>query len=266
MTEPLYFVHISDTHIGSTPDYSRHGHVALPCAEKVVEIINNLPSRPDFVIHTGDIVTNPDPTSYQLAAQTFARLNVPVYYVNGNHDSAPDIHHFLAMGEKIDLLPGRETLTYTFKIKGHRFLVLDGRGPDEIDPHGLLSDTQLTILDRELANSPSPLTVFTHFPAVPLNSPQMDRDMRLLNWQAFHDILRKGQSNLRAVFHGHVHQNMQTVRDGVLYVSVASTFAQFGAWPTDETTTFDYDHPPGYNFVHLLHNQMIVHQHTFPRP
>ncbi|MFZ0547616.1 MAG: metallophosphoesterase, partial [Candidatus Promineifilaceae bacterium] len=74
---PLYFVQISDTHIGPTADYSRDGHYSLPCAKRVVEVINTLPTRPDFVIHTGDVVTNPHPVSYQLAAETFAGLEVP---------------------------------------------------------------------------------------------------------------------------------------------------------------------------------------------
>ncbi|UCG26182.1 MAG: metallophosphoesterase, partial [Chloroflexota bacterium] len=57
----VYFVHISDTHFGPTANFSRHGHCPVPCARRVVEIINSLPQRPDFVIHTGDVVTEPDP-------------------------------------------------------------------------------------------------------------------------------------------------------------------------------------------------------------
>ncbi|MCP5100880.1 MAG: hypothetical protein GY943_35460, partial [Chloroflexi bacterium] len=72
-SEIAYFVHISDTHIGPTADYARHGHAPLPCAQKVVQIINTLPVKPDFVIHTGDIVTDPEPAAYRLAAKTFSQ-------------------------------------------------------------------------------------------------------------------------------------------------------------------------------------------------
>lgn len=262
----VYFVHISDTHIGPTAGYSRHGHYPLPCAEKVVEVINNLPVQPDFVIHTGDVVYDPDPAAYRLAAETFSRLDAPIYYVVGNHDRARDIHHFLPMGPKEDVTEDRDTLSYTFEVKGYRFLALDARGPDEIDPHGLLSDEQLEAARREAEGDGPPLTVLTHFPVLPLNAIWMDANMLTLNGPQLHEALRPAGERLRGVFHGHVHQPMQTRRDGVLYVSVASVFAQFTAWPTDLNIGFDPAHEPGYAFVHLLSEQTIIHQHTFPRP
>ncbi len=263
---PLYFAHISDTHIGPTADYSRHGHYSLPCAQRSVEVINTLPTRPDFVIHTGDVVTDPHPDSYQLAAETFARLEVPIYYVNGNHDRAADIRQYLMMGPKDDAGSDPTRLSYTFDIKGFRFLVLDARGPDEIDPEGLLPDSQLQLLAEEAKAEGPPLTVFTHYPTLPLDSPWMDGNMLIQNGESLHQALLPARNRLRGVFHGHVHQSMQTVRDGILYVSVASVFSQFAAWPGDRETRYDPDHDPGYNFVHLLAEQTIIHQHTFPRP
>lgn len=263
---PLYFVHISDTHIGPTADYKRDGHFSLPCARRVVEVINTLPKRPDFVIHTGDVVTNPHPASYQLAAETFARLEAPIYYVNGNHDRAADIRRYLPMGPKEDAGSDPACLSYTFEVMGWRFLVLDARGPDEIDPEGLLADSQLELLAQEAGAAGPPLTVFVHFPVLPLNSPWMDANMLIRNGEAMHRALLPARERLRGVFHGHVHQAMQTVRDGILYVSVASAFAQFAAWPENDETRYDPEHNPGYNFVHLLAGQTIIHQHTLPRP
>ena len=264
--QTAYFVQISDTHIGPSARFERHGHNALSCARRVVEIINGLPQRPDFVVHTGDVVYDPDPEAYRLAARTFARLNAPVYYVVGNHDRARDINHFLPMGPREVLAEDRDLLSYAFEARGYRFLVVDARGPDEIDPHGLFSARQLEIVREEVSRDGPPLVIFTHYPIFPLNSVWMDTYMLTLNGAAFHDIVREAGSRLRAVFHGHVHQNMQTLRDGVLYTSIASVFAQFAAWPNDVVTSFDTQHPPGYGFVHLLPQQTIIHQHTFERP
>lgn len=263
---PLYFVQISDTHIGPTAEYTRSGHLSLPCAERVVEIINTLPKRPDFVVHTGDVVTDPDPDSYRLAAETFARLEAPIYYVNGNHDRAADIVHYLPMGPIAETCSDPSRLSYTFEIKGRRFLVLDARGPDEIDPQGRLTDSDLELLAAEATPTGPPLTVFIHFPIWPLNSPWMDRNMLIQNGEAMHRALLPARDRLCGVFHGHVHQAMQTVRDGILYVSAASVFSQFAAWPDNEEIRYDPDHDPGYTFVHLLAGQTIIHQHTFPRP
>lgn len=265
-TEPLYFVHISDTHFGPTVAYSRHGHVPYPCAKMLVSRINELPTKPDFVVHTGDVVTDPDDRAYALAASVFAELEMPIYYVNGNHDRAVDIQKYLPMGPRQSLSATPELLTYQFEVKGYQFLVVDGRGPDEIDPHGLVSDEQLAIV-RQLAKPEGPpLTLFVHYPTHPLNSIWMDAYMLLINGQAFHEALLPARERLRGVFSGHVHQNMQTVRDGILYTAVASTFSQFTAWPNDVVTGLDPDHPPAFNFVHLLPDQTIIHQHLFPRP
>jgi Icc protein len=262
----VFFVQISDTHFGPTADYARHGHFPLPCARRVVEVINNLPVRPDFVVHTGDVVTDPHPAAYRLAADTFSRLNVPIYYVNGNHDTAADIQRYLDMGPKDEAGRNPERLSYTFEVKGHRFLVLDARGPTDIDPQGYLAESQLDLVAQEAQPDGMPLTIFIHYPALPLNSIWMDENMLIVNGERLHQALRPAVDRLCGVFHGHVHQHMQTVRDGIVYVSVASVFSQFAAWPNDADIRHDPDHQPGFNFVHLLPEQMIVHQHTFPRP
>lgn len=265
-TDIIYFVHISDTHFGPSPGYSLGDHYPFPCAQRMVQIINELPQRPDFVIHTGDVVAEPDPFSYRLAAETFSHLNVPIYYVNGNHDRAVDISSYLSMGPKedVDLEPGR--LTYTFEVKGYRFLVLDAKGPASMDPQGLLPDAQIEWIAREVLSDGPPLVVFVHFPALPLNSIWMDNNMLIANGDDFHRTLLPARNRLRGVFYGHVHQHMQTIRDGILYFGVASVLTQFGAWPRDLSTYYDVEHPPGYAFVHLMPKQTIIHQHTFPRP
>lgn len=242
----------------------------------MVEIINTLPIRPDFVIHTGDVVADPRSSAYRLAAETFAALEVPIYYANGNHDTARDIRRYLPMGplELAGRDPGR--LSYTFEVKGFRFLVLDARGPDDIDPQGLLPNSQLELVVQEatahgmpankMPANMLPLVIFIHYPVLPLNSIWMDDNMLIANGEELHSALIPARNRLRGVFHGHVHQHMQTTRDGIQYYSVASVFSQFAAWPDDADTRFDTEHQPGYGFVHLLPEQTIVHQHTFPRP
>ncbi len=264
--ETVYFVHMSDTHFGSARDFSRDGHVAYPCAVRLVEMINSLPTKPDFVVHTGDVVNDPDPVAYALAAEVLADLDVPIYFVTGNHDSAHLIGDYLPMGKIERLVDNPDVLCYQFEVKGYRFLVLDGRGPTNIGPNGILSDEQLAAVRAEAQPDGPPLTVFVHFPVLPLNSPWMDENMLLLNGYALHEALLPARPRLRGVFYGHVHQSMQTVRDGITYTAVPSTFTQFSAWLSDVTTGFDRDYLPGFNFVQLLPEQTIVHQHTFVRP
>lgn len=263
--EPIYFVHISDTHVGPTSDYQAHGYVTLPGAEKAVDLINQLPMRPDFVIHTGDVVTDPSNEAYALAAEVLNDLEVPVYYTTGNHDRARDIRHYLKMGAKHDYPLSSDVLTYTFNIRGWQFLVLDGRGPDEIDPHGILSEQQLQILHDEVTGSGPPLTIFIHFPVVGINSPWMDANMLVINGRSMHEILQTANRRVCGVFYGHIHNSIQTIRDGILYCSVGSTFLNFRAWPNNTSFKIDEEVMPAINFVQLLPEQLIIQQRPFIR-
>lgn len=265
MKTPVYFVQISDTHIGPTAAYELYGYRPLPHAQRLVEIINNLPQTPDFVIHTGDVVTDPTPEAYYLAAETFSQLNVPIYYATGNHDLSRDIRQYLSMGPKEELTKDPDLLSYAFTVKEERFLVVDSRAPDELNPQGIISKAQLEILEEEMLDHVTPLTVFVHHPTWPLNSEWMDKNMLLLNGAKFHQLLKIGRDRLRGVFHGHIHQHMQIVRSGIVYTAVASAFAQFAAWPQDQEAR-EVPDPPGFNFVHLLPDHIVVHQHTFERP
>ncbi|WP_420644887.1 metallophosphoesterase family protein [Candidatus Leptofilum sp.] len=265
-TEAVYFVHISDSHIGPTAVYSRHGFQSQPCVERAVEIINSLPTTPDFVIHTGDVVSDPDVKSYKRAAEIFSQLNVPIYFATGNHDRSRDIQRYLTLGPRQNFSANLDTLSYVFEAKGYRFLVLDARGPDEIDPHGVMSEAQMEIVRAEATIDGPPLAVFLHFPVLPMNSVWMDAYMLVINGEELHQALLPAKNRLRGVFYGHIHQSMQTVRDGILYTAVPSLFSQFAAWPNDTIVQEDPDYLPGFNFVHLLPDQTIVHQHTFPRP
>lgn len=258
----VHFVHISDTHIGPTPDFTLYGVRTLPALERVVDRINALPVRPDFVVHTGDVAAKPDPEAYRLTASVMGRLSAPVYYVTGNHDRSQDLRALLPMGPKVDLVEGEDALAYRFDLGGHRIVVLDGRGPDAIDPHGLLPESQLEALRRELSAGIAPVTVFVHFPPVALHSPWLDRDMLLLNGPDLHRVLVEGRERIRGVFFGHAHRGMQVFRDGVLYSSVGSPFCQFTAWPGDEKPGMEAGGPGCFNFVTLTPGGCLVKEHT----
>jgi 3',5'-cyclic-AMP phosphodiesterase len=264
MTFPaLYFVHISDTHFGPVPGFANHGALALPAAQRLVDHINQMPVAPDFVIHTGDITNNPSPEAYQLASAVLSGIRLPVYYVRGNHDSAVDISHHMNMGPAEDLSEDRHHLTYAFTCKGRRFLVLDSHAPPEDDPQGFLSANQLALLHNEAAADGPPLTVFLHHPLLPMDSPWMDANMLVSNGLEVHNALLLARGRLRGVFFGHIHQSLQMFKDGILYVSAASSLNQMTSWPSDLIVQHQHDEPPGYNFVRLTSGQTTIRQHRF---
>lgn len=264
--ETVYFVQISDSHLGPVPGFASHGSLALPAAQRLVDRINQLPFKPDFVVHSGDITNEPHPAAYTLAAETFSRLKAPVYFVRGNHDDAADIVKYMAMGPRHDIATDRGRLTYRFDVKGVRFLVLDTQGPPQSQPQGHLSAEQLKLLRREAAAAGPPLAIFLHHPLLPMDSTWMDANMLVMNGEEVHDALLPARHRIRGVFHGHTHQSTQTLRDGILYVAAASNYSQFSSWPHDEDVQHIADEAPGFNFVRLMARQTMIRQHRYPAP
>lgn len=235
-------------------------------ARRLVEVINGLPIAPDFIIHTGDVATDPSAGAYEQAREIFSGFKAPLYFATGNHDNSRDIRSFLKMGPCEMANDDPNCLAYAFSMKGFRFITLDARGPDSIDPHGVLTPTQLEFLRREATPQGEPLIVFTHYPVLPFYSQWFDANMRILNGDEMHRILVGARGRVRGVFYGHVHQSMQSTRDGITYTSVPSCFLQFGSWPNDELPSFDMEYLPGFNTVTLTEQDTIVRQHTFPAP
>ncbi|MEO8082237.1 MAG: metallophosphoesterase [Ardenticatenales bacterium] len=260
------FIHISDSHIGPTADFARHGLAALPCAERMVELINALDPAPDFVVHTGDVVTEPAAASYAHAQSVFARLTVPLYCAVGNHDTAADLRRCMPIGPHTPLLPDDQAWSYAFDLRGHRFLAIDARGPDEIDPHGRISPAQWAVIDRELTSDGPPLTVFTHFPLLRVGSPWIDRTMLVVDGETLHRRLAAVAHRVRGVFLGHIHQALHSVVDGIFYSAAPSTFAQLTGGPTDEVAGEDRTAPPGYAVVRVTPSGVVVRTLSFPRP
>src|SRR5437762_11867956 len=80
----MRFIHITDTHVGPTATYGLPGKPALPTLEALVDTINNLPFKPDFVLHNGDVTDDASEAAYRLVKPILAKLKYPIYYVIGN--------------------------------------------------------------------------------------------------------------------------------------------------------------------------------------
>lgn len=251
----VHFVHISDTHIGTSRDYRSRDINTFNAATKLVKAINSIPAQPDFIIHTGDVAAiDGEVEAYKIAHEVFQHLKAPIYYVSGNHDISANL---------ISILPNKtnKTNSYTFEVNDICFITLDGRGPREIDPHGIISQDQLSFLEEEIKSSQKPIVLFVHFPPLPLESPWIDRDMLLTNGEELHQILLKGKDKIRGVFSGHVHRGMVNYRDGILYSTVGSSFCQFIAWPNMERVAFERLPVGFFNYITVTKNSTLIKEH-----
>lgn len=255
------FIHVTDTHVGPTADFELYGIKTAERVQRFVDYVNRRSAGIDFVVHTGDVVADPDQQSYTLAASLLSQLNVPLYLVNGNHDDASLLEEEFDWPTVQKLSSEHVGLAYEFAGSGERFVVLDARGPDGIDPAGLLPGWQLDALSELLElHVAAPFTLFVHFPALPLDCDWLDRRMLIQNGWELHQLLRHHAHHVRGVFFGHVHRGTQTTRDGVLYCSAPSAFAQFQNWPGDAQMFGSPSTHTFFNLVTIDVDQVVIRQ------
>lgn len=259
----LTFVHISDTHINPDPNYSTSYADISPMigAKALVEQVNALPFPIDFVLHTGDVAYDPDPEAYIASLEILSQIKHPLYYVAGNHDDSPTLQQ-IALGRDAP----RETLHYAFEMNGVQVIIADSNGPVD-PPAGYISDHQLDWL-RGLceANDDRPLVIAVHHNVLPVNVPWLDHYMGIQNGVMFHDAILPAKHRIRGVFFGHVHQNLDIVKDGILYSSCLSSWAQFQAYPTMTHTTSDAGAEPGFSVVQVTPDQTFIRRYRYPLP
>ena len=262
----MRFIHITDTHLGPTADFRLYGRD--PCANMalLVDRINALQFEVDFILHTGDVTDDGAEASYRLFESHCDRLKFPIRYAIGNHDDLAPMRAVL-LGGSCGTAP---RLDYQFEIGGVEFCILDTRGP--IPPGGHLYDEQLHRIESICeTKTDQPLVVVVHHQPVDLDTPWLDdrartwpRDqfMRLDNGDAFLRAIAPagptGTARLRGVFFGHVHTPFVVVRDGILFSSGASSFAQLTTGSDCDDVKLAEHEPVGFNVVTISGTQTLV--------
>ncbi|HRQ87737.1 MAG TPA: metallophosphoesterase [Bacteroidia bacterium] len=266
----LEVIHISDTHFGPDCEHTIRGANACKRTEALVEAINALPFVPDFVVHTGDVVNDPDPNAYTLAAKVLSRLKAPVYYATGNHDDVSMMRRALAFGDLEPLVPESED-RLCYHIAGPagdaaELFVMDGKVPPEEGPHGHLSDSQIAaVLDR--VTGTRPVAVFLHYPLTPIGSKWIDEHLLADNGPGFQQALaRKAGGQLRGIFSGHLHRGLSLYRDGVLQSGVSSPACEFTAGPDDGGCDFLPGGPLPFHHITFAPDATMVKHYSIPCP
>jgi 3',5'-cyclic AMP phosphodiesterase CpdA len=256
----IRFIHMSDSHLGVDTNHIQYGRNTWQDAKAMVEFINHdLDFEPDFVLHTGDVLNQPDANASRLAADLFKTLRFPAWYVVGNHDDRA-----LMRADLLGHPPADGPLYYDFRVDEFHFMALDSRG--DVDPQGFISADQLEWLAQTCKESDArSLAIVVHHLPLHLGVTWIDRDMRIMNDDVFFDVLRPHRERLRGMFFGHIHRATTGFRDGILCSASASTFMQFEMNPDDEQARFDTAAPAGYAIVTMTHTQTTVTHHTLPR-
>jgi 3',5'-cyclic AMP phosphodiesterase CpdA len=286
----LTFVHISDTHfepavrldhktaygsprmveffeklsaLGVDLGAAHRAAVSAEVANQaLVDAVNALPFPIDFVLHTGDVMTDAaDASQYDAIQSIMQSFRAPVYYLRGNHDHSDGLRMLMP-----PVKTAKDTLDYVIEYNGVRIVCVDS-ATNGVDHGGHLSDSQLEWLSAQLAEEPEkPLLAAIHHPPLLLGSDMMDF-FGITNGAQVHEAFKSAAPRLQGVFFGHIHQVVDMVRDGVYYSCVQSPISQPVLIPGGLSAQGLHHEPnPGFTLVVVTSEQTYFRRINYPMP
>jgi Icc protein len=187
------------------------------------------------ILVTGDLVQD-DATGYLRFKSILGNLGKPVLCLPGNHDE-PDVMRRSLAQEPFQYCGTRE-------LGRWNFIMLDSYDPGHVG--GRLLDVELERLDEALRKCPAHALVCLHHHPVAMGSRWLD-GIGLANAGDFWRVI-DSHSHVRAVVWGHVHQALDSERNGVRLIATPSTCAQF--LPGSDRYAID-SRPPAYRLMNL---------------
>ena len=208
------FVQISDTHIGFKGDANPD---VAGTVKRTIDLVNAMPDKPAFIVHTGDITQLSKPEEFDQAEQLLSGLKVTeLHTVPGEHDviDGPGAEYFKRFGKA----SGNKGY-YSFDHDGVHFVALINVMNFKNNGLGALGNDQLAWLENDLKSRPAstPIVVFAHMPLWTIYE----------NWgwgtgdadQAMSYLKRFGSVT---VLNGHIHQIVQKVEGNITFHTARS--------------------------------------------
>jgi Predicted phosphohydrolases len=190
---------------------------AIGTLEEAIGKIKTLPTRPAFMIHTGDITHLSKPSEFDDADRIISQSRLDVHYVPGEHDfldeDAKLYHDRYGRGTK-------GAGWHSFDANGVHFIGLVNVVNLKAGGLGNLGDDQLAWLEADLKgrSASTPIVVFAHIPL----------------WTVYPEWGWGTEDSARALDHlkrfgsvtvlnGHIHQIMQKIEGNVTFHTAMST-------------------------------------------
>jgi 3',5'-cyclic AMP phosphodiesterase CpdA len=204
------FLQISDSHVGFNKAANPN---ALGTLQEAIAKVKALPSKPAFMLHTGDITHLSKPKEFDDAAQVIGSVGLDVHYVPGEHDNLDEV-------PLKSYLNTKGTGWYSFNQNGVHFIGLNNVMNLKAGGMGMLGPEQLAWLadDVKGLSASTPIVVFAHIPLWTISK----------DWGWGTDDSEQALSMLKrfgsvTVLNGHIHQLMQKVEGNVNFHTARST-------------------------------------------
>ena len=211
----LRFVQISDSHIGFAKEPNKDVAATLKLA---IDRINALATRPDLLLHTGDLTHLSKPAEFDTVDQLLKSAKVrDRFYVPGEHDVfADDARAYLDRYGKNTRGLGWHSFTH----RGVHFVGLVNVANLKPGGLGTLGHEQLDWLKKDLESvaASTPLVVYAHVPLWTIYPKwgwgTQDSEAALALMKRFACV---------TVLNGHIHQVMQKTEGNITFHTGRST-------------------------------------------
>jgi 3',5'-cyclic AMP phosphodiesterase CpdA len=209
------FLQMSDSHIGfdkkANPD-------ALATLQDAVTKVKAMPTKPAFIIHTGDITHLSKPTEFDNADKVFGETGAQIHWVPGEHDLIDEDRGKAYLDRYGKGSKGAGW--YSFDDHGVHFVGLVNVVDLKAGGLGNLGAEQLAWLEADLKgkSASTPIVVFAHIPLYVLYK---EWGWGTEDGQRALDLLKRFGSV--TVLNGHIHQLAQKVEGNMTFHTALST-------------------------------------------
>ncbi|MCP5162603.1 MAG: 3',5'-cyclic-AMP phosphodiesterase [Hahellaceae bacterium] len=232
----VMLVQVSDAHLRKEEDGALLGMNTRNSLDAVLDLVKTHHGAPDAVIASGDLAQDGSIEAYECFQAKMAQFSCPVYWFNGNHD---DREVMAEVASRTD------SLTSVQRVGEWQIILLDSLVRGKV--YGRLSDHELKILDDALTASPGvPTLVSFHHHPIDIGCRWLD-NIGLKNRDALFEIIDR-HPQVKVLLWGHIHQEVDTVRNGVRLLASPSTCVQF--LPHSDDFAIDTI-APGYRWLKL---------------
>ena len=236
-------VQITDTHLGPVSGEQLLGMDTDASLAHVVQLVERERSDTDLLLATGDISNSGAVSSYQRFRDATSALARHTLWLPGNHDTLDAMQQSIGLGEE---------LCRSLFIGNWQVIMLNSTVEGEVG--GSFSNAELEFLKQTLASGRNTLQepgvehvlVCLHHHPIDTGCDWLD-EQKIDNADAFFAILDQF-THVRGALWGHIHQCIDTTRNGVRLMATPSSCIQFA--PNSQRFKLDRLNP-GYRWLEL---------------
>ena len=217
MSDPILLAQITDTHLLAQKTAELRGANPWESLNQVLQ--DAVACNPDGLLLTGDLAEQGEPEGYGYLVDALSPLQLPIYWLPGNHDQLPILQ------QTLQRLPNSHGLTRV-DLGSWQLILLDSVLPTAKFGEGYLSCGQLAQLKSYLSQHSEKYTLIAlHHHPVPVGIDWVDL-MQVQNAGEFLRLIDQF-SHVKLVVFGHIHHEFKMcLGDGVHFYGAPSSCLQ----------------------------------------